>query len=106
MKNKKKFKVFIACDTNKISQAKKIIKYTKTNKLRIGYKFGLEFLNTKKGRLFVSKLRKNVGKALYFSFKNVIWCSSWYHNFQFHEVESQISSFVIFDISGKVQNAL
>jgi len=60
MKNKKKFKVFIACDTNKISQAKKIIKYTKTNKLRIGYKFGLEFLNTKKGRLFVSKLRKNI----------------------------------------------
>ena len=46
MKNKK---VFIACDTGKVSFAKKIIRETNTSKLNIGYKFGLEFLNSKKG---------------------------------------------------------
>ena len=41
--------VFIAFDTNKISIAKKIIAKTKTNKLDIGYKFGLEFFYSKEG---------------------------------------------------------
>ena len=54
----KKNKIFIACDSNKISRIKKIINGTKTNKLKIGYKFGLEFLNSKNGRIFLSKLRK------------------------------------------------
>ena len=54
----KKNKIFIACDSNKISTIKKIINGTKTNKLKIGYKFGLEFLNSKNGRIFLSKLRK------------------------------------------------
>ena len=41
--------IFIACDTNKISKSsKKIIKYSNTKKLKIGYKFGLEFINSKK----------------------------------------------------------
>ena len=40
--NKKK--IFIAVDTNKISIAKRIIRDTQTNKIKIGYKFGLEFL--------------------------------------------------------------
>ena len=35
--------IFIACDTSKLSKAKKIIDQTKTHKLDIGYKFGLEF---------------------------------------------------------------
>ena len=43
----KKLNLFIACDTKKISSARKIIKYTETRKLNIGYKFGLQFLNTK-----------------------------------------------------------
>ena len=43
-------KIFIACDTNNLNQAKKIIKYTQTKKLKIFYKFGLEFFNSKKGR--------------------------------------------------------
>ena len=47
----KKNKIFIACDSNKISTIKKIINGTKTNKLKIGYKFGLEFLNSKNGRI-------------------------------------------------------
>ena len=40
----KKPKIFIACDTSKTSEARKIITKTKNNKLDIGYKFGLEFL--------------------------------------------------------------
>ena len=51
-------KIFIACDTNKINEVKNIIKQTKTNKLNIGYKFGLEFFYSKGGREFISKLKK------------------------------------------------
>ena len=57
IKNKK---VFIACDTNKINQVKKIIKFTNTRKLKIGYKFGLEFINSKNGRIFISKLKNKI----------------------------------------------
>tara|TARA_B100001175_G_C19372494_1_gene572485 strand:- start:33 stop:704 length:672 start_codon:yes stop_codon:yes gene_type:complete len=53
-------KIFVACDTSSTSTAKKIIKYTKTKKLKIGYKFGLEFFNSKNGRYFVSKLKKKI----------------------------------------------
>ena len=53
-------KIFIACDTNNISKVKKIIKNTKTNKLKIGYKFGLEFINSKSGRLFISKIKNQI----------------------------------------------
>tara|TARA_B100001996_G_scaffold372851_1_gene349681 strand:- start:65 stop:748 length:684 start_codon:yes stop_codon:yes gene_type:complete len=60
MINKKKLKIFIACDTNKISEVRKIIKYTKTQKLKIGYKFGLEFLNSKNGRSFLSKIKNQL----------------------------------------------
>ena len=60
MKNNKKFKIFIACDTSKTSEAKKIIKLTNTKKLTIGYKFGLEFLNSKNGRKFISKIKNKI----------------------------------------------
>ena len=53
-------RIFIACDTNKISTAKKIINSTRTNKINIGYKFGLEFWNSKNGRSFISKLKNKV----------------------------------------------
>ena len=53
--NKKK--IFIAVDTNKISKAKKIIIDTQTNKIKIGYKFGLEFFYSKEGRKFISRLK-------------------------------------------------
>mgnify|MGYP003950478249 CR=1 FL=1 len=53
-------KIFIACDTNRASIAKKIINKTKTKKLKIGYKFGLEFINSKNGRSFISKLKKKI----------------------------------------------
>ena len=56
----KKNKIFIACDTVNISKIKEIVKKTKNTKLRIGYKFGLEFLNSKNGRNFLSKLENKI----------------------------------------------
>ncbi len=56
----KKNKLFIACDTVNISKIKNIIKKTKNSKLKIGYKFGLEFLNSRKGRSFLSKLKNKI----------------------------------------------
>ena len=57
MKNKK---IFIACDSKNVSKIKKIIEQTKTNKIKVGYKFGLEFFNSKNGRKFISKLKKKI----------------------------------------------
>ena len=57
---KKLKKIFLACDTTNITKVKKIIAQSQTNKLKIGYKFGLEFMNSKKGRQFVSKLRNKI----------------------------------------------
>ena len=56
----KKNKIFVACDTNNISKVKEIIKKTQTPKLKIGYKFGLEFLNSKNGRNFLSSLKNKI----------------------------------------------
>ena len=56
----KKSKIFIACDTRKLLKIKNIIRDTQNNKLKIGYKFGLEFLNSKNGRTFLSKVKKKV----------------------------------------------
>ena len=57
----KKPKIFIACDTPYINKVKKIIKQSQsTNKIKIGYKFGLEFMNSKNGRQFVSKLKNKI----------------------------------------------
>ena len=56
----KKNKIFVACDNSNISKIKEIIKITVNSKLKIGYKFGLEFLNSKNGRAFVSKLKKKI----------------------------------------------
>ena len=55
MINKKK--IFIAIDTNKVSKAKKIIGDSQTNKIKVGYKFGLEFFYSKDGRKFLSSLK-------------------------------------------------
>ncbi len=57
----KKPKIFIACDNADLKNIKRIIKFTKTNKVEIGYKFGLEFFYSKFGRSFLSKLKsKNI----------------------------------------------
>ena len=53
-------KIFIACDTINLSKVKKIINQTKLSKIKVGYKFGLEFMNSKNGRQFVSKLKNKI----------------------------------------------
>ena len=50
-------KIFLACDTTNLSKVKKIINYTQSRKLKIGYKFGLEFFYSRSGRSFLSKIR-------------------------------------------------
>ena len=55
-----KSKIFIACDSTNISKIKNIIKNTKTSKLKVGYKFGLEFLNSKNGRLYLEKVKNKI----------------------------------------------
>ena len=56
----KKNKIFVACDSTNISKIKNIIQKTKISELKIGYKFGLEFLNSKNGRNFISKLKNKI----------------------------------------------
>ena len=55
-----KKKIFIACDTTNIQKVKKIIFQSKSKKFKVGYKFGLEFMNSKNGRQFVSKLKNKI----------------------------------------------
>ena len=52
MKNKT---IFVACDTSDLRQVKKIITQTKTKKLKIIPKFGLQFFYSKQGRKFLEK---------------------------------------------------
>ena len=56
MKNKI---IFVACDTSKIKIIKKIIDQTKTNKLKIIPKFGLQFFYSKQGRSFLEKIKSD-----------------------------------------------
>ena len=56
----KKNKIFIACDTTNLKKVNNIIRLTNSKKLKIGYKFGLEFLNSKNGRKFISKLKNKI----------------------------------------------
>ncbi len=55
-----KNKIFVACDNTNIFKIKKIIKQTKNKNIKVGYKFGLEFLNSKNGRKFLSSLKKEI----------------------------------------------
>jgi orotidine-5'-phosphate decarboxylase len=51
--------IFVACDSSKLSQIKKIISHTQTNKLKIIPKFGLQFFYSKNGRKFLEKYNKD-----------------------------------------------
>ena len=53
-----KNKIFIAIDTKSRKKARLIISQSKIKNYKIGYKFGLEFFNSKNGRNFISKLKK------------------------------------------------
>ena len=56
MKNKT---IFVACDTSDLKQIKKIIHQTKTNKLNIIPKFGIQFFYSKIGRKFLEKFKND-----------------------------------------------
>ena len=53
-------KLFVACDSTNIKRIKYIINHTKHSKIKFGYKFGLEFLNSRNGRNFISKLKNRI----------------------------------------------
>ena len=53
-------KIFIALDTNKFNRAKKIVENTNTSKLKIGYKIGLELINSMHGRYFLRKIKNKI----------------------------------------------
>ena len=53
-------KIFIACDTTSIKKVKDIINKTQGFNIKIGYKFGIEFLNSKNGRKFISQLKNKI----------------------------------------------
>ena len=54
MKNKI---IFVACDTSNIRKVKKIILETKSSKLKIMPKFGLQFFYSKQGRKFLENIK-------------------------------------------------
>ena len=54
MKNKS---IFVACDTSNLKKVKEIIKYTRTSRLKIIPKFGLQFFYSKQGRKFLEKIK-------------------------------------------------
>ena len=56
MKNKT---IFVACDTSNLAKIKKIITQTKTSKLKIIPKFGLQFFYSKNGRKFLENFKKD-----------------------------------------------
>ena len=53
-------KIFIACDTKSPKKIKKVIKEIQNSKIKFGLKFGLEFLNSKNGRNFISELKNEI----------------------------------------------
>ena len=54
MKNRN---IFVACDTSNIKKIKKIIFQTRSKKLKIIPKFGLQFFYSKKGREFLERIK-------------------------------------------------
>ena len=56
----KKNKIFVACDSNNVQKVRKIIRETRNSKIAIGYKFGLEFLNSRNGRNFIANLKNEI----------------------------------------------
>ena len=55
-----KNKIFIAIDTKSLNKAKSIIQQSNIKSFKIGFKFGLQFLNSKNGRNFISKLKEKI----------------------------------------------
>ena len=51
--------IFVACDTSDLNEIKKIISQTKTKKLKIIPKFGLQFFYSKYGRKFLENFKSD-----------------------------------------------
>ena len=51
--------IFVACDTSNLVKVKKIITQTKTKKIKIIPKFGLQFFYSKNGRKFLEKIKND-----------------------------------------------
>ena len=51
--------IFVACDTSSLKEIEKIISQTKTNKLKIIPKFGLQFFYSKHGRKFLANFKSD-----------------------------------------------
>ena len=51
--------IFIACDTSNLREIKKIINNTKTNKLQMIPKFGLQIFYSKNGRIFLQNFKRD-----------------------------------------------
>ena len=56
MKNKT---IFVACDTTNLEKIKKIVNQTKSDKLKIIPKFGLQFFYSKHGRGYLEKIKND-----------------------------------------------
>ena len=55
-----KNKIFVAIDTKSPNKAKSIIEQSNIENFKIGFKFGLEFFNSKNGRNFITKLKEKI----------------------------------------------
>ena len=51
--------IFVACDSSNLNKIKKIINQTKTKKLIIIPKFGLQFFYSKRGRQFLENIKRD-----------------------------------------------
>ena len=56
MKNKI---IFVACDTSNVGKIKKILNQTRSNKIKIIPKFGLQFFYSQYGRKFLKKIKRD-----------------------------------------------
>ena len=59
MNNIKKKIIFVACDTSNLNKIRKIINQTKTNKINMIPKFGLQFFYSKNGRKFLERFKND-----------------------------------------------
>ena len=51
--------IFVACDTSNLTEIRKIIKETRTSKIKIIPKFGLQFFYSKQGRKFLENIKND-----------------------------------------------
>ena len=60
----KKNKIFVACDTTNTKKIQEIINKTDNSKIKVGYKFGLEFLNSNQSQIVSFNLGTGIGTSV------------------------------------------